>query len=78
MPMTTRSAEQLPAACPHSCRSRTGRRLEMSRREFLATASIFGATAATAYGMLGLAAPVRAQTTPQMGGTSASRAFFRR
>ena len=40
----------------------------LSRREFIATASALGATAATAYGMLGLAAPARAQGTPTPGG----------
>ncbi|MBN8291840.1 ABC transporter substrate-binding protein [Rhodobacter sp. NTK016B] len=49
----------------------------MSRREFLATASVFGATAATAYGMLGLAAPARAQATPQMGGTARVQGVLR-
>jgi len=33
---------------------------EVSRREFIAMASTFGATAATAYGMLGMAAPAHA------------------
>jgi peptide/nickel transport system substrate-binding protein len=41
----------------------------MSRREFLATATAFGATTATAYTMLGLAAPARAEGTPVKGGT---------
>lgn len=41
----------------------------MSRREFLATATAFGATTATAYGLLGLAAPARAEGTPVKGGT---------
>ncbi|WP_135450406.1 ABC transporter substrate-binding protein [Tabrizicola caldifontis] len=41
----------------------------ISRREFLATASAFGATTATAYAMLGLASPVRAEGTPVKGGT---------
>ncbi|MEM6374546.1 MAG: ABC transporter substrate-binding protein, partial [Pseudomonadota bacterium] len=40
----------------------------VNRREFLAMASTFGATAATAYGMLGLAAPAQAGGH-QMGGT---------
>jgi peptide/nickel transport system substrate-binding protein len=41
-----------------------------SRREFLAMASVFGATAAGAYGMLGLTlpTPARAQETPKKGG----------
>jgi peptide/nickel transport system substrate-binding protein len=41
----------------------------LSRREFLATATAFGATTATAYAMLGMAAPVHAQETPVKGGT---------
>ena len=43
----------------------------VTRREFLAMASIFGASATTAYGMLGLAAPSAAQAGghEQMGGT---------
>jgi peptide/nickel transport system substrate-binding protein len=69
MPMTTRSADELPAHVRKAAETARADGSTLSRREFLATASIFGATAATAYGMLGLAAPVRAQTTPQMGGT---------
>lgn len=42
---------------------------QMSRREFLATVTAFGATTATAYTMLGLASPARAQDTPVKGGT---------
>lgn len=41
----------------------------VSRREFLALASTYGATAATAYGMLGLAAPARADGHAKAGGT---------
>lgn len=41
----------------------------ISRREFLATATAFGATTATAYAMLGLPAPAHAQETPIKGGT---------
>ncbi|MEO0937817.1 MAG: ABC transporter substrate-binding protein [Pseudomonadota bacterium] len=41
----------------------------ISRREFLATASAFGATAAVAYGMLGLTAPAAKAAAHQMGGT---------
>lgn len=42
----------------------------MDRREFLAMASVFGASTAMAYGMIGLAAPLRAlaQETPKKGG----------
>ncbi|MEM9212547.1 MAG: ABC transporter substrate-binding protein, partial [Pseudomonadota bacterium] len=43
---------------------------EMDRREFLATASSFGATTAAAYGMLGLAAPAaKADGHAKAGGT---------
>ena len=42
----------------------------VSRREFLATACTFGATAATAYGMLGMVAPTPAHAAAhKMGGT---------
>ena len=41
----------------------------VSRREFLAIASAFGATAVTAYGMLGLTAPTAKAMTPKKGGT---------
>lgn len=41
----------------------------VNRREFLALASAFGATAATAYSMIGMAAPAHAAGTPKMGGT---------
>lgn len=41
----------------------------MSRREFLATACSFGASAATAYAMIGLPAPAHAAGHAQMGGT---------
>ena len=39
------------------------------RREFIALASAFGATSATAYGMLGLAAPQKARAQTRQGGT---------
>ena len=44
---------------------------EVSRREFIAMASTFGATAATAYGMLGMATPAMADghAKMKMGGT---------
>ena len=41
----------------------------VNRREFLALASAFGATTATAYSMLGMAAPAYAESHAQMGGT---------
>ncbi|MFK7751528.1 MAG: ABC transporter substrate-binding protein [Sedimentitalea sp.] len=41
----------------------------INRREFLATASTFGATAVTAYSMLGMATPAQAAGHEKMGGT---------
>jgi peptide/nickel transport system substrate-binding protein len=41
----------------------------VNRREFLALATAFGATTATAYVMIGLPAPAMAQETPVKGGT---------
>ena len=42
---------------------------KVDRREFLALASVFGASTAMAYGMLGLAAPTPAQAQePKKGG----------
>ena len=41
----------------------------LSRREFLAMATALGVTGASAYGMLGLPAPARAQDAPVSGGT---------
>ena len=40
----------------------------LSRREFLAVATSFGATTATAYALMGLPRPARAQEAPQQGG----------
>ncbi|HBS50095.1 MAG TPA: diguanylate cyclase [Rhodobacteraceae bacterium] len=42
---------------------------KLSRREFLTRATMFGVTAAGAYGMIGLNAPARAQSGMQQGGT---------
>ncbi|MEM9716518.1 MAG: ABC transporter substrate-binding protein, partial [Pseudomonadota bacterium] len=42
---------------------------EVDRREFLATASSFGVTAAAAYGMMGMATPAQAMSNAQQGGT---------
>ncbi len=41
----------------------------MPRREFLALASAFGATAATAYSLIGLSSPAQAASHAKMGGT---------
>lgn len=42
---------------------------DVDRREFLAVATGLGASAATAYAMLGMAAPAQAAGHQQMGGT---------
>lgn len=42
---------------------------EADRREFIALASVFGATAAGAYGMLGMAPPAKAAAHAKKGGT---------
>ncbi|MEQ9447822.1 MAG: ABC transporter substrate-binding protein, partial [Rhodospirillaceae bacterium] len=42
---------------------------KMDRREFLALATAFGATTATAYGMIGLAAPNTVKAAGKKGGT---------
>jgi len=55
-----------PAAEMYAREHREG---EMDRREFLTRTTALGVSAATAYGMLGLAQPVQAQETPQEGGT---------
>lgn len=50
----------------------------LDRREFLALASIFGATAATAYSMIGLAAPTIAHAQePKQGGTLRIQMFIK-
>ena len=41
---------------------------KMDRREFLATASLFGASTAMAYGLLGLSTPEAAAQEPKKGG----------
>jgi peptide/nickel transport system substrate-binding protein len=66
-----RTGEPLPDHILESAKSaRKGS--EIDRREFITIASVFGATAATAYGMLGMPTPAAAQVamgTPKMGGT---------
>lgn len=49
--------------------ARAARDGRMERREFLALASAFGATSATAYGLLGLAAPKTVAAAAKKGGT---------
>ena len=64
----TRTGKPLPKAVVESA-AKVGND-PISRREFLATASAFGATSATAYAMLGMAAPTPAQAgAHKMGGT---------
>lgn len=77
MPMTYRSANDLPDHVHKAAETARRSGCALTRREFLATASIFGASAATAYGMLGLAEPARAQGTPQMGGTARLQGVLR-
>ncbi|MDW4497286.1 ABC transporter substrate-binding protein [Sulfitobacter sp. D35] len=67
MTFLTRTGKPLPKSVVDSA-SKVGRDA-MSRREFIALASAFGATSATAYAMLGLPQPAHAQGTPSEGGT---------
>ncbi|NRB34347.1 MAG: ABC transporter substrate-binding protein [Rhodobacteraceae bacterium] len=67
MTFTTRSGKPLPKTIVESAK-KVGDDA-VSRREFLALASAFGATTATAYAMLGMSAPAQAAGHEQMGGT---------
>ena len=67
MTFTTRSGKPLPQSIVDSA-AKVGTDA-VSRREFLATASSFGATAAVAYGMLGLSAPAAQAAAHKQGGT---------
>lgn len=62
----TRWLNRLGRPLPWSLTAQAGavRRDPAGRREFLAQASAFGASAATAHAMLGLSAPARAQEAP--------------
>ena len=66
MTFVTRTGKPLPKSIVDSA-GKVGNDA-VNRREFLALASAFGATAATAYGMLGMAAPAQA-AGHKMGGT---------
>ncbi len=66
MTFYTRTGKPLPDSIVNSAAS-VGNDA-VNRREFLALASAFGATAATAYSMLGMAAPAHAAAHEQMGG----------
>lgn len=67
MTFLTRTGKPLPRVLTESAKRADAD--AFSRREFLATACSFGASAATAYAMMGLPAPARAAGSPQMGGT---------
>ncbi|MEM9577341.1 MAG: ABC transporter substrate-binding protein [Pseudomonadota bacterium] len=67
MTFFTRTGKALPKAIVDSA-AKIGSD-PISRREFLATASAFGATAATAYAMLGLSAPKARAAGHKEGGT---------
>ncbi|MFK7877372.1 MAG: ABC transporter substrate-binding protein [Paracoccaceae bacterium] len=67
MKFLTRTGTELPKAVVDAAKS-VGTDA-VSRREFLATASTFGATAATAYGLLGMTAPAAQAAAHKQGGT---------
>lgn len=67
--MTFRRVDDLPEHMHRAARTARQTECGLTRREFLATATTYGISAAAAYGMLGLAAPSTAQANPQMGGT---------
>ncbi|MGB0865725.1 MAG: ABC transporter substrate-binding protein [Granulosicoccaceae bacterium] len=61
MKFFTRNGEPMPQQVLDMAESAKNSNDGVNRREFLAIASVFGASTATAYGMLGLAAPSVAQ-----------------
>ena len=61
----TRMGKQLPKIIVDQAEN--AKKDEVSRREFLALCSTYGATAATAYSLLGMAAPAEA-ASGKMGG----------
>ena len=69
MNFTTRNGKPLPQSVLDSAQA--AKADPVNRREFLAVASAFGATTATAYAMMGMAAPVQAasHSDKKMGGT---------
>lgn len=67
MTFLTRTGKPLPKSIVESA-AKVGND-PINRREFLATASAFGATTATAYAMLGLSAPKAQAAAHKMGGT---------
>ncbi|MDG4650526.1 ABC transporter substrate-binding protein [Roseibacterium sp. SDUM158017] len=77
MPIKHRAAADLPHHLTSAAEAARASGCALTRREFLATASIYGASATTAWGMMGLAAPVMAQATPRMGGTARVQGVLR-
>ncbi|MEX0303348.1 MAG: diguanylate cyclase, partial [Leisingera sp.] len=55
-----------PAAQMHAAEVQSG---QLSRREFLSRATALGVSATAAYGLIGAAAPARAEAVPRQGGT---------
>lgn len=67
--MNTRNSPEKPVPAPVTQMAAMVRENRMDRREFLAIASIMGVSAAGAYGLIGLAAPVPARAEePKKGG----------
>ncbi|MCK0104186.1 ABC transporter substrate-binding protein [Pseudohalocynthiibacter sp. F2068] len=62
-------SDTLPTRIEASARDVRRKNDDVSRREFLAMATTFGATTATAYTMLGMSSPLQAAETPKTGGT---------
>ncbi|MBI1416802.1 MAG: diguanylate cyclase [Limimaricola sp.] len=71
------SSSKLPGHLRASAEAAKASGCAITRREFLATASTYGASAVTAYGMLGMAAPAQAQPAPKMGGTARMQGVLR-
>jgi len=70
MTFFTRTGSKLPKHLSKSAARARDAADNVSRREFLAMATAFGATSATAYAMLGSATPAKAAGTPVFGGTA--------
>ncbi len=70
MTFFTRTGSKLPKHLLKSAARARDTADGVSRREFLAMATAFGATSSTAYAMLGTATPAKAAGTPVFGGTA--------
>jgi peptide/nickel transport system substrate-binding protein len=78
MTFLTRTGRHLPDHLHATAKTLRATSDALSRREFLATASAFGATTAAAFGLLGLTAPqARAASGIQSGGTVRMQAVIR-